>query len=95
MTLPALVCSFRTRWKREAGWGSVADDDLEEWAPLGPDPLGCLPRAPPQSQPAVMVGWGFGSTRLTLYAYRALESLLHVYPKARVKFITIGALARV
>lgn len=38
----------------------------------------------------MLVGWGFGSPELTLYSYRALESILHVYPGAHVKFITIG-----
>ena len=38
----------------------------------------------------VLVGWGFGSPQLTLYTYRALESILHVYPGARVRFITTG-----
>ncbi|CAM9696033.1 unnamed protein product [Sphacelaria rigidula] len=37
-----------------------------------------------------MITWGFGSADMTLYAYRALESLLHVYPQARVRFITVG-----
>lgn len=42
----------------------------------------------------MLVGWGFGSPELTLYTYRALESILHVYPGARVKVITIGKTRR-
>ena len=38
----------------------------------------------------MVVGWGFGSPELTLYTYRALESILHVYPGAHVKIITVG-----
>ena len=30
----------RERWKEEAGWGGIDLADLEEWAPLGPDPPG-------------------------------------------------------
>ncbi|CAN0256756.1 unnamed protein product, partial [Ectocarpus sp. 4 AP-2014] len=82
----------RERWQYEAGWGEVPLDDLEEWAPLGPDPIGCLPRttANPAGQPKVLVGWGFGAPKLTLYGYRALESIMHVYPGARVRVITVG-----
>lgn len=87
-----LSLTGRAMWKRAAGWETVADQDLEHWAPLGPDPPGYLERTPATAAgPLVMIGWGFGSTRLTLYGYRALESVLHVYPKARVRFITIGA----
>lgn len=84
------ITPTRERWKEAAGWGSVADDSLEDWAPLGPDPAGCLPRAPELARPSVFVGWGFGNTRLTLYSYRSLESLLHVYPGAHVQFLTTG-----
>eukprot|EP00752_Nemacystus_decipiens_P017805 g15963.t1 len=82
----------RERWKELAGWGDVPLSDLEDWAPLGPDPQGCLPRtsAKPEAHPHVLVGWGFGSPKLTLYTYRALESILHVYPGAHVKIITVG-----
>lgn len=53
---------------------------------------GCLPRttANPAGQPKVLVGWGFGAPKLTLYGYRALESIMHVYPGARVRVITVG-----
>ncbi|CAN0035859.1 unnamed protein product [Scytosiphon promiscuus] len=82
----------RERWKYEAGWGEVATADLEEWAPLGPDPQGCLPRttAAAPAQPTVLVGWGFGTQQMTLYTYRALESVLHVYPESHVRVITIA-----
>ncbi|CAM9643795.1 unnamed protein product, partial [Pylaiella littoralis] len=75
-------------WNEQAGWGGIPSTELEEWAPLGPDPQGALPRT--GAEPQVVVGWGFEAQQLTLYTYRALESILHVYPEAHVRFITIG-----
>lgn len=34
------ISLIRERWKRQAGWGDIPFSDLEEWAPLGPDPQG-------------------------------------------------------
>lgn len=72
----------------------MADEDLEPWAPLGPDPPGCLPRASPAAKPLVMIGWGFGNMDMTLYTYRAFESLLHAYTGGKFRFITVGGSVR-
>ncbi|CAM9981616.1 unnamed protein product, partial [Discosporangium mesarthrocarpum] len=74
--------------KLRAGWASISDEDLEPWAPLGPDPPGSLPRSHVPIK--IYIAWGFGSDYFTLYSHRALESLLHVYPESTVRFITIG-----
>ncbi|CAM9302573.1 unnamed protein product [Choristocarpus tenellus] len=78
----------RVMSKYNAGWGGIPDEDLELWAPLGVDPQGTLQRS--LNPINIQVAWGFGSNNLNLYSYRALESILHVYPEACVRFITIG-----
>lgn len=67
----------------------INDIEIEPWIPLGKDPLDSLRRT--NRTLSIYLTWPFAADDLNLHNYRALESILHVYPEAnKVQFLLSG-----